>query len=288
MIPKTTVANDENWIEVGKLTWFYRETTPPGGTDRLPVVLLHGIVAQSYSWRGVMAELAQAGFRAIAPDWIGHGFSSQPDKRDFAYTPEAFLAALTDFLAALDLPRFYLVVQGFMGTVGLLYALQNPEAIERLVIINSPVTADAKLPWKMQQFGIPLVGDVLTQDPLLVDRTLEGGGPYQVDDADLDIYRRPFLRSSDAGRALLVTIRRLQLAETLATLEQGFQSWSVPTCLIWGILDPWLPVASAEQFVANLKTADLVKLDQVGHYAQEDWSERVSAALITFLKREVV
>ena len=34
--------------------------------------------------------------------------------------------------------------------------------------------------------GWPFVGDMMTQDPLLVDRTLEGGGPYQVADDDLE------------------------------------------------------------------------------------------------------
>ncbi len=40
----------------------------------------------------------------------------------------------------------------------------------------------------MQQWGVPFVGDMLTQDPLLVDRTLEGGSKYRISDQDLDIY----------------------------------------------------------------------------------------------------
>ena len=107
--------SSENWIEVGQWTWFYRQAEPIGHTERLPVVLLHGLPSQSYGWREVLPALSEPGFRAIAPDWLGFGFSAKPDRRDFAYTPDAFIGALGDFLSALQIERFSLVVQGFFG-----------------------------------------------------------------------------------------------------------------------------------------------------------------------------
>ncbi|MBC7969871.1 MAG: alpha/beta fold hydrolase [Verrucomicrobia bacterium] len=282
------VVTDERWIEVGNLTWFYREAKPLGKTDRSPVLLLHGIPAQSYSWRKILPALAHQGFRSIAPDWIGSGFSAQPDRRDFAYTPEAFLQALEAFLQAMALEHFSLVVQGFLGSVGLQYALRHPEQIDRVAILNTPLTTAAKLPWKLRQLGLPLVGDMMTQDPLLVDRTLEGGGGYRVEDADLDVYRRPFLRSSDAGRALLATIQKLQLQQVTAELEAGFQQWHRPLLVAWGNRDPWLPLEMAKQFTDSLPEAEWVELEEVGHYPQEDWHEKVSDALLPFLRRALV
>ncbi|MGA7937109.1 MAG: alpha/beta fold hydrolase [Kovacikia sp.] len=279
-------AATENWIEVGALTWFYREAQPIGRTDRLPVVLLHGVPSQSYGWREVLLALADQGFRAIAPDWIGFGFSAQPDRRDFAYTPDAFIEALEAFLKMLEIERFSLVVQGFLGSVGLQYALRHAEQIERIAILNAPLSATAKLPWKIKQLGLPLIGDVITQDPLLVDRTLEGGGGYRVEDKDLDIYRRPFLKSSDAGRALLATVQNLQLKQAMAEIESGFRAWAGPILIAWGDRDPWLPMSHAQQFSASLADAELVKLEEVGHYPQEDWHEKVSDALLTFLRRQ--
>ena len=182
----------EKECEAGGLRWFYREAKPVNESTQPPVILLHGLVSQSYSWRGVMTKLAEAGFWAIAPDWIGHGYSGKPDKSEFAYTPDAFKQGLSSWLQALEIDRFSLGVQGFLGSVGLLYAAEHPEAIERLIILNTPLGAEAKVPFKIAQMGWPLLGEVLTQDPLLVDRTLEGGGPYTVADDDLDIYRRPF------------------------------------------------------------------------------------------------
>lgn len=282
------MVTDERWIEVGNLTWFYREAKPLGKTDRSPVLLLHGIPAQSYSWRKILPALANQGFRSIAPDWIGSGFSAQPDRRDFAYTPEAFLQALEAFLQAMALEHFSLVVQGFLGSVGLQYALRHPEQIDRVAILNTPLTTAAKLPWKLRQLGLPLVGDMMTQDPLLVDRTLEGGGGYRVEDADLDVYRRPFLRSSDAGRALLATIQKLQLQQVTAELEAGFQQWHRPLLVAWGNRDPWLPLEMAKQFTDSLPEAEWVELEEVGHYPQEDWHEKVSDALLPFLRRALV
>lgn len=279
---------EERKCEVGTLEWFYREAIPNTDNDKPPVILLHGIVAQSYSWRLVLDALADKGFRAFAPDWIGHGFSAKPDKSEFAYTPEAYLKALTDWIDSLELDQITLVVQGFLGSVGLLYAAKNPDKIHRLVILNTPLTTEAKLPFKIQMMGWPFVGDMMTQDPLLVDRTLEGGGPYQVSDKDLDVYRRPFLTSSDVGRSLLWTIKRIDLASVLAEIDQGFAQWDVPTLIAWGISDKWLPVTLAENFAKGLKDVKIERLEEVGHYAQEDWGEKVSEAIVPFLRQKAL
>ncbi|MBD1937615.1 alpha/beta fold hydrolase [Microcoleus sp. FACHB-68] len=282
------MAIDEQLIEVGKLKWFYRQAKPIGKSDKLPVLLLHGLPSQSYSWNEVLPALAEQGFRAIAPDWIGFGLSSKPDRRDFAYTPDAFIDVLAGFIQALEIERFYLVVQGFLGSAGLQYALRHSQQIERLVILNTPVTTDSKLPWKIKQLGLPLVGDMMTQDPLLVDRTLEGGSGYQISDKDLDVYRRPFLKSSDAGRSLLYTVRNMQMVPAMAEIAAGFPAWQQPTLMIWGMNDPWLPFSQAQTFANSLQNAEFVKLEEGRHYPQEHWSEKVCNAMIPFLRRQEI
>jgi pimeloyl-ACP methyl ester carboxylesterase len=281
------MANGENMVQVGSLKWFYREAEPLGVSDRPPVLLLHGLVSQSYSWREVLPALADQGFRAIAPDLPGCGYSDKPDRRDFTYTPDSFIQGLAAFVQTLQLERFHLVAQGFLGSVGIQYALRHPEQVDRLAIFNAPLTQTAKLPWKIQQMGLPLVGDMMTQDPLLVDRTLEGGGGYRVEDQDLDIYRRPWIKSSDAGRALLAMIQNLQLSVVTAEITAGLPQWGHPLLLGWGMRDPWLPAETAKTFAATLPETEFVELEEVGHYVQEDWHEKVSEMLLTFLKRRV-
>jgi pimeloyl-ACP methyl ester carboxylesterase len=275
----------EHKIKVDSLEWFYRQAEPIGRTDLLPVVLLHGIVSQSYSWRNMMPALAQQGTRAIAPDWIGYGFSSKPEKRDFAYSPLAFVTALEGFIKALELERFSLVVQGFLGSVGLQYALRHPEQIANLVILNTPISTTAKIPWKIKQMGLPLAGEMMTQDPLLVDRTLEGGSRYRIEDMDLDIYRKPYLKSSAPGRSLLATIRNMELPAAMAEIESGFKEWQQPILLSWGVIDPWLPVDMAQNFVSSVADAELIKLNNVGHYPQEHYHETILQDLLPFVRR---
>jgi pimeloyl-ACP methyl ester carboxylesterase len=278
------VSITEQTIKVDSLEWFYREASPIGQTDLLPVLLLHGVVSQSYSWRNIIPALGQQGTRAIAPDWIGYGYSAKPEKQDFAYTPDAFITALEKFVQALELQRFSLVVQGFLGSVGLQYALRHPEQIANIAILNAPVSSTAKLPWKIQQMGLPLAGDMMTQDPLLVDRTLEGGSRYRIEDKDLDIYRRPFLKTSAAGRSLLATIRNLQLATAMTEIESGFQQWQKPILLQWGMIDPWLSVDIAAGFTKSVPNAELIKLNNVGHYPQEHYHEVILQDLLPFVR----
>lgn len=274
----------EHKITVNSLEWYYREAEPIGRSDLLPVVLLHGIVSQSYSFRNILPALAAQGTRAIAPDWIGYGFSGKPEKRDFAYTPDAFIKALDDFIQAIELEKFSLVVQGFLGSVGLQYALRNPEKIANIVILNAPISTSAKLPWKIQQMGLPLAGEMMTQDPLLVDRTLEGGCRYRIEDQDLDVYRKPFLKTSASGRALLSTIRNLQLETAMKEIEPGFKEWQKPILVQWGMMDPWLSVDIAESFVKNVPDGDIIKLNNVGHYPQEHYHEVILQDLLPFVR----
>jgi pimeloyl-ACP methyl ester carboxylesterase len=287
-VQEIIVSISEQSIEVGSLQWFYREANPVGKSDKLPVLLLHGLPSQSYCWSEVMPDLAGRGFRAIAPDWIGSGLSAKPDKRDFSYTPDAFINALAAFLKALSIDRFHLVVQGFLASVGLQYALRHSDQIEHVAILNTPLSSDAKLPWQMQQWGLPFVGDLLTQDPLLVDRTLEGGSRYRISDKDLDIYRKPFLKSSDPGRSLVATIKNIQMKQSMAEIESGFRNWKQPTLIVWGMKDPWLPFDQAQQFASTLNNVELVQLEEGGHYPQEHWSGNVSESLLLFLRRKVL
>jgi pimeloyl-ACP methyl ester carboxylesterase len=273
-------------LDVGPLTWSYRDAQPNGPSDRRPVILLHGLVSQGYGWRKVLPGLTDKGLRCIAPDWIGAGASAKPEPYEFGYDPEAFIEALSAFIEALEIDgTVSIVAQGFLGSVGLQYALRNPDRIHRLVILNAPVFVGASLPFKIKQMGWPLVGDMLVQDPLLVDRTLEGGGGYVVSDEDLDTYRRPFLKSSVAGRALKAMIQRMDLATVTQELEAGFKTWQKPVLVAWGDRDPWLPIAQAETFAKALPEGDFTSLVEVGHYPQEDWHEKVIEAIAPFLAK---
>lgn len=273
-------------VEVGAFQWFYREARPIEPSDRPTVVLLHGLVSQSYSWREVMPALAEQGFRVIAPDWLGCGYSAMPDRRDFPYTPDALIEALTGFLDALDIRSCVIVAQGFLATAGIQFALRHPDRVERLAVFNAPIYRSVKLPWKLKQLGIPLLGEALVQDFTLADKLLEGAGGYRIEDKDMGIYRRPWIKTSDVGRALHAMIQNMQLEQLSAELEDGLKTWRKPLLVGWGMRDPWLSAEAAQAIAKVAPDGEFVALEEVGHYVQEDWHEKVSEALLKLLRRQ--
>jgi pimeloyl-ACP methyl ester carboxylesterase len=276
----------KNSIQVGSLEWFYRELLPEGWENPQTAILLHGLPAQSLTWTGLMRPLAEQGIRTIAPDWIGFGNSSKPDKRDFAYTPDALVTALAELIDQLELDRFSLVVQGFMGTVGIQYAIRYPDRVNKLVILNAPLTTSTKLPWIIKQLGLPVAGEMLTQDPLSVERTLEAGCKCVIEDKFLEAYRKPYLKSSVPGRSLLAAIRNLKLAESLTEISTGLPKLTIPVQILWGINDPWLDLTQAEACVKSLQLGELVTLPTAAHYPQEHWYAEIKESLIPFLRRQ--
>ncbi len=275
-------------LTINNQEWFYRQAIPRNETQEVPIVLLHGLLAHSYCWRILLEDMAEKGLTAYAPDWLGEGSSAKPSPREFSYQPSAFITELEAFFAALNLSRFHLVVQGFVGSIGLQYAFRHPEQIERLVIFNTPLASSVRLPWLMRRWGIPLMGEMLTQDPLLVDRTLETGSGYVISDENLGIYRQPFLKNSKAGRSLVATIKNLHLPQAMSEIEAGWQQWDKPTQIIWGMADPWLSADIPSAIAQTHKNVRLSKLEEAKHYPQEHWSDAISPILLTFLRQQIV
>lgn len=272
-------------VRAGKFQWFYRQTEME--SERTPILFLHGLPAHGYTWQKLMSFLADENIPSIAPDWLGCGFSDKPSQRDFDYTPEAFIAELDRLVIALKLEKFYLAVQGFLGSVGIQYALQNPDRLEGLIILNTPVAGNAKLPWSMKQFTLPLVGDMATQDPLLVDRTIEKGSGFVVADKDLDVLRKPFLQSSKVGRSLMAIAKKLQLNKTTPEIEAGLRQWSKPTLIIWGAADKWLDLEAVKQLAAANPEITLVELPTAKHYPQEHWASDIAKQIVEFFRRKI-
>ena len=192
-----------------------------------------------------------------------------------------------EFIEAAKLEKVYLVVQGFLGSVGIQYALLNRDRVEGLIILNTPITSGAKLPWSMKQMTFPVMGDMLTQDPLLVDRTIEKGSGFVIEDKDLDVLRKPFLQSSDVGRALMMTLKKLSLDIITKDIEAGLKDWSKPTLIIWGTADSWLDTDAVKKLADANAEITLKELPEAKHYPQEHWASDIAAEIVQFFRRKV-
>ncbi len=109
------------------------------------VLLLHGQPTWSYLYRHVIAGLVARGLRAVAPDLVGFGRSDKPLERA-AHTVSAHVGWLREFVDALGLAAFTLVVQDWGGPFGLGLLAAGPERVRRVVAANTALhTASADL-----------------------------------------------------------------------------------------------------------------------------------------------
>ncbi|MBM3367623.1 MAG: alpha/beta fold hydrolase, partial [Betaproteobacteria bacterium] len=116
------------------------------GDPAAPVLLaLHGEPTWSYLYRRMIPPFLAAGWRVVAPDFIGFGRSDKPVEDGF-YTFDMHRRFLLDFVDTLDLRNIALAVQDWGGLLGLTAPMEAPERYSRLLVMNTALgTGDAPL-----------------------------------------------------------------------------------------------------------------------------------------------
>jgi pimeloyl-ACP methyl ester carboxylesterase len=131
-----------HWLEWRGLRVHYLDE----GARGAPVLLcLHGEPTWSYLYRRMIAPFLAAGWRVLAPDFVGFGRSDKPEDEAF-YTFDMHRGFLLDFVERLDLRQVALAVQDWGGLLGLTLPMEAPERYERLLVMNTGLgTGDAPL-----------------------------------------------------------------------------------------------------------------------------------------------
>jgi pimeloyl-ACP methyl ester carboxylesterase len=264
-----------------------------GPRDGRPVVLLHGNPAWAYLYRRFIPELTANGHRAIAVDLLGFGRSDKPGETE-AYDVSRHVARLAGLLDSLDLRDACLVVHDWGGPIGLPWATANPDRVGRLMILN---TFAPRLPGPMgRAFTLRAlrargVGEVMAtvRDGLTEDFLLRAGVRHRhlLDDEAKRAYRAPHPdRSSRTG--ILAFPRQVPLSrdtpvasltrETADGLERHFHDR--PAAICWGMRDILFRESVLDLWRHALPQASVVRLDEAGHFVQEDAHERVIAELL--------
>ena len=255
----------------------YRETLPEGEESGAPVVLLHGFPESSLMWEPVMAALAAAGRRSVAPDLYGLGDSTDSEPATFEHN----LAAFAEFVDALELGPVALVVHDWGGFVGLAWACEHPELVSALVISDAGFFSDGKWHGLAEMMrgdqGEELVG-ALDRDGFAGLLRAEGA-PFT--DAEIDSYWRPF-EDGHGQRATLEFYRSMDF-EKLAPYEGKLGALGVPTLLLWGADDRFAPIAGAHRFAREIPGAEVVALEGVGHFVYDQERGATTAEVVRFL-----
>ncbi|HEY5098789.1 MAG TPA: alpha/beta fold hydrolase, partial [Gaiellaceae bacterium] len=103
-----------------------------------PVLLLHGEPTSSFLWRNIIPPLVAAGYRAVAPDLIGFGRSDKPEDIGW-YSYDRHVASVEQLVDELGLHGLTLVVHDWGGPVGLRFAVEHEDLVDRLVILDTGI-----------------------------------------------------------------------------------------------------------------------------------------------------
>ncbi|HXZ89349.1 MAG TPA: alpha/beta hydrolase [Candidatus Binataceae bacterium] len=102
-----------------------------------PIVMCHGFPELWYSWRHQIRALADAGFRAIAPDQRGYGDTDAPAPIE-AYTQRQLVADISGMLDALGIAKCVIIGHDWGGAVAWNAAMTAPDRIDRVIGVNTP------------------------------------------------------------------------------------------------------------------------------------------------------
>jgi pimeloyl-ACP methyl ester carboxylesterase len=254
-----------------------------GPVDGRPVVLLPGWGAPVFTYRHQLPALGSAGYRAVAVDLKGLGFSDKPTGRG-EYTLDAMMRHVEEILDAVTGRPAVVVGQSMAGRLALELALARHRAVSALVLV-SPVGIGV----------VPFIG--LAQ--LLTPRLLDPIAPYLVRRLTVKIalgvaYGRPARVSEDTVDEFWAPAQYPNFARALRALVHDFD-WSelpetrlaaldMPTLLIRATLDR-LVRGPPRRAVAGLRGAEVVVIEDAGHAVNDERPEPVNAAMLDFLRR---
>jgi pimeloyl-ACP methyl ester carboxylesterase len=280
--PETLIAryaNDRSrFIDVGGVRAHVREQGDPDG---IPMVLVHGSMGSLHMWEGWARELAKKA-RLISVDLPGHGLTGAWPREE--YTIEAYADFVEVLVDMLNLDRFVLVGHSMGGAVAWTFAATRPDRVSQLVLVDAsgyPRTAgDAPLPVRLAR--LPLIGDVgiYFKPERLARRSLT------------EVYADPAMVTPERVRRYAELQRfpgnreaTLQRARTQEPLDPTpLRRLDVPTLIIWGAKDRWVPTADAFRFQSDIKGARLEIFESLGHNPMEEDPEATAAAVAAFIQ----
>jgi pimeloyl-ACP methyl ester carboxylesterase len=243
------------------------------------VVLLSGGLTSSYLWRQLVPLLSPF-MRVIAPDLLGSGDSESPEGADLGL--EAHTRNVRALLEHLGVERSAVAGHGRGGGIAQLVAVAG--GVDALILIDS-VAFDA---WPSETIvelrdGLDGVDDGFIRS--WFERLFEMGMGHRdrLSDADLHEYLRPFAGPGGAERFMRVA--RALDGRGLVGLETQLETLEIPSIILWGEDDAFLPAELAERLGDALPMSSVALLPGCGHFLLEDAPDTVVPLIFQWLRR---
>lgn len=247
-----------------------------------PIVMVHGNPGWSFEYREVIKGMAST-HRCIAPDLIGFGFSDKPYEWD--YLPESHAQVFEELMNQLNLENITLIVNDWGGPIGLSYAIKYPEKIKKLVILNTflwSVKGDPHYEKFSKQAGGGL-GRFLTKNfnffARVVVKKVVGDKKKLTKNIHKHYYKHLSSRKDRKG-SYIFPREIIGSHEWLASLwNRKDQIHSIPTIFVWGMKDIAFREQELNFWLENWGESRVIRLEEVGHFPQEEAPEAVIQAL---------
>lgn len=259
-----------------------------GPDDGARVLLLHGFPQTRYTWRHQLRSLAEAGYRAVAPDQRGYSPGVRPSAID-DYHVDLLVADVVELADQLG-GRVHLVGHDWGGQVAWLTTSRHPDRIETLTVLSRPHPAafaasfsvdpaQAERSKHHRRFDDPATADLLLENDARRLRRLLAASDVPADDIDgyLDVLGERAALDAALNWYRAATGTGLRAADT--------PSVTVPTCYIWGTEDASVGRAAAEATTEHVTGPyHLVEIPGGGHFLTDDGSnDVVTASLLSHL-----
>jgi haloalkane dehalogenase len=250
-----------------------------------PVICFHGEPTWAYLYRRMLPGLTAAGNRVVCPDYPGFGRSDKPTDRAW-YSYDRHVEHVSALLDALDLRDATVVVQDWGGPIGLRWAVEHPDRVARLVILNTGLftgrVSKGFLAWR----------DFADRNPdLPVGFVLQSATTTELPDDVLAAYEAPFPNAeSKAGAAqfplLVPTSDDSEGAASMRWVADELSRWERPALVAFSDSDPVFPYPRAGQFFCDLipGAGEQVRIDGAAHFLQEDRGEAIAERIADFIR----
>jgi haloalkane dehalogenase len=232
----------------------------------------------------MIGPLVAAGNRVICPDYAGFGRSDKPtDRRWYSYSRHVDLVSA--LLETLDLRGATAVVQDWGGPIGLRWAVEHEDRVDRLAILNTGIftgrVSKGFLAWR----------DFAEKNPdLPVGRVIEGATTTELSPEVVAGYEAPFpTAGSKAGAAqfplLVPTEDGSPQAEEMRAVADALGRWEKPALVAFSDSDPVFPHPKSGQVFCDRIPGALPQVTIAGaaHFLQEDRGEQIAGEIVAFL-----
>jgi pimeloyl-ACP methyl ester carboxylesterase len=232
-----------------------------------------------YTWRYTLPPLVSAGYRVIAFDNRGFGFS---DQEAHGYRNGDYVRLVVALLDSLGISSAVLVGHSMGGTIAAEVALTHPDRVRGLVLVDA-AGYGMRWPGVLNVARWPVIGGIATsfRGRWFTKRILRSAfaDPSKVTEGDVDQYYAP-VPQPGFGRALRGVLREFRF-DSLGGRLARVQS---PTLILWGDADRWIPAGVGTRFTRELPRSEFVVVERSGHNPQEESPDRVNQLLLDFLK----